>query len=118
MMLHCITPSTRLSICCVLQIRAQSENDADDELLSVAVVKGDRKVVAGTQSGVVNLYSWGHMDDCSDRFPGVHTLAFAPYLLAALLLLLLRICSCSAACCLALVFCWLRSWQASTAMLM
>ncbi|KAL3146129.1 hypothetical protein ABBQ38_015474 [Trebouxia sp. C0009 RCD-2024] len=54
----------------VMQIRAQSENDADDELLSVAIMKGDRKVVAGTQSGVVNLYSWGHMDDCSDRFPG------------------------------------------------
>ncbi|KAL3146127.1 hypothetical protein ABBQ38_015474 [Trebouxia sp. C0009 RCD-2024] len=52
------------------KIRAQSENDADDELLSVAIMKGDRKVVAGTQSGVVNLYSWGHMDDCSDRFPG------------------------------------------------
>ena len=34
-------------------------------------MKGDKKVVAGTQSGVVNLYSWGHLDDCSDRFPGV-----------------------------------------------
>ena len=53
-----------------LQVRGQSENDADDELLSVAVMKGDMKVVAGTQSGVVNLYSWGHLDDCSDRFPG------------------------------------------------
>jgi hypothetical protein len=53
-----------------LQIRAQSENDADDELLSVVLLKGDKKVVTGTQSGVINLYSWGHMDDCSDRFPG------------------------------------------------
>lgn len=53
-----------------LQIQAQSENDADDELLSVVVMKGDKKVVAGTQSGVVNLYSWDHLDDCSDRFPG------------------------------------------------
>lgn len=56
--------------CIVLQIRVQSENDADDELLSVAVMKGNKKVVAGTQSGVVNLYSWGHLEDCSDRFPG------------------------------------------------
>ena len=55
---------------CDLQIRAQSENDADDELLSVGLLKGDKKVVTGTQSGVINLYSWGHMDDCSDRFPG------------------------------------------------
>lgn len=61
-----------------MQIRAQSENDADDELLSVAVMKGDKKVVAGTQSGVVNLYSWGHIDDCSDRFPGA--LAVPPLL--------------------------------------
>lgn len=52
------------------QVRAQSEDDADDELLSVALLKGDKKVIAGTQSGVINLYSWGHMDDCSDRFPG------------------------------------------------
>lgn len=71
----------------VMQIRAQSENDADDELLSVAIMKGDRKVVAGTQSGVVNLYSWGHMDDCSDRFPGMPRLLLC--LLSALLLLLL-----------------------------
>lgn len=55
---------------CDLQIRAQSENDADDELLSVSLLKGDKKVVTGTQSGVINLYSWGNMDDCSDRFPG------------------------------------------------
>ena len=41
-------------------------------------MKGNKKVVAGTQSGVVNLYSWGHLDDCSDRFPG------APLLLALL----------------------------------
>ena len=53
-----------------LQVRAQSEDDADDELLSVALVKGDKKLLAGTQSGIINLYSWGHIDDCSDRFPG------------------------------------------------
>ena len=52
------------------QVRGQSEDDADDELLSVAVMKGDKKLLAGTQSGVINLYSWGHIDDCSDRFPG------------------------------------------------
>ena len=56
--------------CLLLQLKAQSEEDADDELLSVAVVKGGRKVVAGAQSGVLNLFSWGHFRDCSDRFPG------------------------------------------------
>ncbi|GLI62678.1 hypothetical protein VaNZ11_005354 [Volvox africanus] len=49
---------------------ARSEDDNDDELLSCAVVKGGRKVVAGTQSGVLYLYSWGYFNDCSDRFPG------------------------------------------------
>ena len=34
------------------------------------VIKGGRKVVVGTQSGVLNVYSWGAMNDCSDRFPG------------------------------------------------
>ncbi len=47
--------------------RLRTEDDADDELLSVAVVKGGKKVVVGTQSGVLNLYSWGAMRDCSDR---------------------------------------------------
>ncbi|GFR46760.1 hypothetical protein Agub_g8386 [Astrephomene gubernaculifera] len=49
---------------------ARSEDDNDDELLSCCVVKGGRKVVAGSQSGVLQLYSWGHWNDCSDRFPG------------------------------------------------
>ncbi|MEW5309101.1 MAG: hypothetical protein WDW38_001010 [Sanguina aurantia] len=29
-----------------------------------------KKVVVGSQSGVLNLYSWGYWKDCSDRFPG------------------------------------------------
>ncbi|EFJ42378.1 hypothetical protein VOLCADRAFT_107315 [Volvox carteri f. nagariensis] len=49
---------------------ARSEDDNDDELLSCVVVKGGRKVVAGTQSGVLQLYSWGYFNDCSDRLPG------------------------------------------------
>lgn len=50
--------------------RARSEDDNDDELLAVAVVKQGRKVLCGSQSGVINLFSWGHFKDCSDRFPG------------------------------------------------
>lgn len=36
----------------------------------VAVVKRGRKVVVGSQSGVLGLWSWGYWADCSDRFPG------------------------------------------------
>ena len=54
------------------QLRARSEDDADDELLSVAVAKSGTKVVTGSQMGVLSLYSWGFFNDCSDRFPGAH----------------------------------------------
>lgn len=54
------------------QLRARSEDDADDELLCVAVAKSGAKVVAGSQMGVLSLYSWGFFNDCSDRFPGAH----------------------------------------------
>eukprot|EP00873_Tetraselmis_striata_P019895 jgi/Tetstr1/440159/TSEL_028515.t1 len=49
---------------------AQSEDDADDELLSVVVLKNGKKLVSGSQEGVILLYSWGYFNDCSDRFPG------------------------------------------------
>lgn len=42
----------------------------DDELLSVALVKGGRKVVCGSQGGVLNVYSYGDFGDVSDRHPG------------------------------------------------
>ena len=56
-------------ICCV-QLRARSEDDADDELEAVVVLKHGKKVVCGTQSGVLNIFSWGQFADCSDRCPG------------------------------------------------
>lgn len=52
------------------KVKHTSEDDADDELLSVSVVKGGKKVVCGTTSGVLNVWSWGYWNDCSDRFPG------------------------------------------------
>lgn len=54
--------------CSHRKMRARSEEDADDELLSVVVAKGGKKVVVGSQSGVLNLYSWGYWKDCSDRW--------------------------------------------------
>lgn len=49
---------------------AASEGDADDELLSLSVIKTGKKIVCGTTSGVLAVWSWGHWEDCSDRFPG------------------------------------------------
>jgi ATP-dependent RNA helicase DOB1 len=36
----------------------------------VAVVKNGKKVICGSQSGVLAIWSWGYWNDCSDRFPG------------------------------------------------
>ena len=53
-----------------LKLKHRTEDDNDDELLSVACVRSGQKVVCGTTSGVLNVYSWGAWNDCSDRFPG------------------------------------------------
>lgn len=37
---------------------------------AVAVMKSGKKVVCGSQSGVLAIWSWGYWNDCSDRFPG------------------------------------------------
>ncbi len=52
------------------KIKETSEGDADDELLSVVVIKGGKKILCGTTSGVLDIWSWGYWNDCSDRFPG------------------------------------------------
>ena len=33
-------------------------------------LQNGKKVVSGSQEGVLFLYSWGYWNDCSDRFPG------------------------------------------------
>ncbi|EFJ36749.1 hypothetical protein SELMODRAFT_76049 [Selaginella moellendorffii] len=43
---------------------------SEDELLSVVLAKQRTKVVCGSQSGVLLLYSWGEFQDCDDRFVG------------------------------------------------
>mmetsp|Transcript_26777 Transcript_26777/g.73673 ORF Transcript_26777/g.73673 Transcript_26777/m.73673 type:complete len:527 (+) Transcript_26777:134-1714(+) len=42
----------------------------DDELLSLCVLKSGTKVVCGTQTGALSIFSWGTWGDISDRFPG------------------------------------------------
>ena len=45
-------------------------DDQEDELLSLRIMKNGRKVVCGTQEGILEVFSWGTWGDCSDRFPG------------------------------------------------
>jgi WD40 repeat protein len=45
-------------------------DDQEDELLSLKIIKNGKKVVCGTQEGVLSVFSWGVWGDCSDRFPG------------------------------------------------
>jgi WD40 repeat protein len=60
-----------LSICNLRRNRVDSKTEfAEDELLSVVVCKNGQKVICGSQDGVLLLYSWGAMADCSDRFIG------------------------------------------------
>jgi len=46
-------------------------DDQDDESLSLKIMKHGKKVVCGTQDGVLSVctVSWGVWGDCSDRFP-------------------------------------------------
>ena len=45
-------------------------DDQEDELLSLKIMKNGKKVVCGTQEGVLQVFSFGTWGDCSDRFPG------------------------------------------------
>ena len=54
-----------------MQLRGKSEPD-EDEMGSVALMRHGAKVVAGSQDGVLSIFSWGYFNDCSDRFPGEH----------------------------------------------
>lgn len=48
----------------------RKSDDQEDELLSMCLMKHGKKVVVGTQLGVLNFWSWGTWGDISDRFPG------------------------------------------------
>eukprot|EP01041_Mallomonas_annulata_P006385 gene6385-12913_t len=45
-------------------------DDQEAELHCVECIKGGKKVICGTQEGVIIVFSWGKWGDCSDRFPG------------------------------------------------
>ncbi|KAJ1758770.1 WD domain repeat-containing protein 55 [Coemansia sp. RSA 2167] len=48
----------------------QVSANQDDELLSVAVIRGGSKVVVGETDGVMGIFSYGQFGDVTDRFPG------------------------------------------------
>jgi WD40 repeat protein len=49
---------------------AERSDDQEAELHCVDIIKHGKKVVAGTQDGVILVFSWGRWGDCSDRYPG------------------------------------------------
>lgn len=58
-----------LSVCNLRSNKVQAQSEfSEDELLSVVIMKNGRKVICGTQNGILLLYSWGFFKDCSDRF--------------------------------------------------
>ena len=42
----------------------------EDELLSIEIMKNGKKIVTGTQGGVLNIFNQNEYEDISDRFPG------------------------------------------------
>eukprot|EP00438_Fugacium_kawagutii_P001994 Skav203958 [mRNA] locus=scaffold1035:123924:137222:+ [translate_table: standard] len=42
----------------------------DDELLSIVVLRRGTKVICGTQSGILPIFSWGDFGDQKDRIKG------------------------------------------------
>jgi len=45
-------------------------DDVEDELLSIQIMKGGKKVVCGTNEGCLSIWSWGKWGDMSDRMTG------------------------------------------------
>ena len=48
----------------------ERSDDQEAEMHSISILKHGRKVVCGTQEGVLLVFTWGRWGDCSDRYPG------------------------------------------------
>lgn len=48
---------------------AHRSDPIEDEHMSICVIKGGRKVVTGTQDGILCIFTWDHWADLDDRFP-------------------------------------------------
>lgn len=59
---------------CAYDVRKATNTSRSDEqeaeMLCVQCIKGGKKVICGTQDGVILIFSWGKWGDCSDRYPG------------------------------------------------
>lgn len=70
-----LTSSGDCSLCCY-DIRKSNNllysksDDQESELNCLINIKNNNKVVAGTQLGVLLIFSYGKWGDCSDRYPG------------------------------------------------
>lgn len=51
----------------------KESDQLDDELLCLDIIKGGKKVICGSATGVLNIYSWGEWGDISDRYPTEHS---------------------------------------------
>ncbi|XP_065869300.1 WD repeat-containing protein 55 [Euphorbia lathyris] len=61
-----------LSVCNLRSNKIQTQSEfSEEELSSVVIMKNGRKVICGSQNGILLLYSWGFFKDCSDRFVGL-----------------------------------------------
>ncbi|KAF3447681.1 hypothetical protein FNV43_RR08384 [Rhamnella rubrinervis] len=57
------------SVCNLRRNKIQTQSEfSEDELLNVVIMKKGCKVVCGSQSGTLVLYSCGYFKDCSDHF--------------------------------------------------
>lgn len=52
------------------QDKAERSDDQEAELHCVDIIRHGRKVVCGTQDGVLLFFTWSRWGDCSDRYPG------------------------------------------------
>jgi len=48
----------------------ERSEDQEAEMHCLTILKGGRKVVCGTQEGVLLVFTWDRWQDCSDRYPG------------------------------------------------
>jgi len=48
----------------------QQSDEQESEINCVQSIKHGKKVICGTQEGVLLIFSWNRWGDCSDRFPG------------------------------------------------
>eukprot|EP00967_Tisochrysis_lutea_P134604 scaffold237897_cov30-Tisochrysis_lutea.AAC.1 len=66
--LACCSSDGHLSVYDLRKGRLEARSDElEEELLCLATMKGGKKLLAGTDSGVIGVFTWGDFGDFSDR---------------------------------------------------